>query len=66
MNFVEIGPGVHHRRVPRALWLVPVLIVVLLSFVVPFVVLRGVDAWYGSMLFWILDPGSWEQGSSSR
>lgn len=44
----------HHRRVPGALWLVPVLVVVLLSFVVPFVVLRGIDAWYGSMLFWIL------------
>lgn len=44
----------HYRRAPRALWLVPVLIVILLSYVVPFVVLRGVDAWYGSMLFWVL------------
>jgi hypothetical protein len=45
---------VHYRRAPRALWLAPVLIVILLSYVVPFAVLRGVDAWYGSMLFWML------------
>lgn len=42
------------HRTPRAFWLAPVLIVSLLSYVVPFTVLRGVDAWYGSMLFWVL------------
>lgn len=40
------------RRAPRASWLVPVLVVILLSYVVPYTVLRDVDAWYGSMLFW--------------
>ncbi len=38
----------------RALWLVPVLALVLLSFFVPYVVLSDVDAWYGSFLFWTL------------
>lgn len=42
------------QRAPRALWLVPVLVVILLSYLVPYTVLRGVDAWYGSMLFWLL------------
>lgn len=42
------------QRAPRASWLVPVLVVVLLSYLVPYTVLRDVDAWYGSMLFWLL------------
>ncbi len=42
------------HRTPRAIWLAPVLIIILLSYVVPYTVLRGVDAWYGSMLFWVL------------
>lgn len=41
-----------HRRAPRASWLVPVPVAVLLSYLVPYTVLRDVDAWYGSMLFW--------------
>jgi hypothetical protein len=37
---------------PKALWLVPVAALILLSFLVPYVLLSDVDAWYGSMLFW--------------
>lgn len=40
------------RRAPSALWLVAVLVLVLLSYLVPYAVLREVDAWYGSLLFW--------------
>lgn len=43
-----------NRRPATRLWLVPVVAIVLLSYVVPFTVLRGVDAWYGSTLFWTL------------
>lgn len=38
----------------RALWLVPVALIILLSFVVPYTLLSDVDAWYGSFLFWTL------------
>jgi len=34
--------------------LIPILLLVLASFVVPFTLLRGVDAWYGSFTFWTL------------
>jgi len=37
---------------PRTVWLVPVAALILLSYFVPYVLLRDVDAWYGSMLFW--------------
>ena len=37
---------------PKAVWLVPVAALILLSYFVPYVLLSGVDAWYGSMLFW--------------
>lgn len=40
------------RKAPTALWLVPVLVIVVLSYLVPYVFLTDVDAWYGSMLFW--------------
>ena len=34
-------------------WLVPVvLVLILLCYLVPFTLLRDVDAWYGSFLFW--------------
>jgi hypothetical protein len=37
----------------RVGWLVPVvLVLILLCYVVPFTILRDVDAWYGSFLFW--------------
>lgn len=39
---------------PRALWLVPVLLLILLSYVLPYTVLSDVDEWYGSFLFWTL------------
>ncbi|PXY24639.1 hypothetical protein [Prauserella muralis] len=39
----------------RARWLLAtVLIIVLLNFLVPYTLLRDVDAWYGSMLFWLV------------
>ncbi|MQA01630.1 MAG: hypothetical protein GEV07_02480 [Streptosporangiales bacterium] len=38
-----------HRK---TVWLVP--IIILLCYLVPYTLLRDVDAWYGSMLFWIL------------
>jgi hypothetical protein len=37
---------------PRAAWLVPIAALILLSYFVPYVLLSGVDRWYGSMLFW--------------
>ncbi len=39
----------------RARWLLTlVLVLILASFAVPYTLLSDVDAWYGSMLFWIL------------
>lgn len=38
----------------KAWWLIPILTLVLLSFLLPFTILSGVDAWYGSFLFWSL------------
>lgn len=38
----------------RAIWLVPVALIMLLNFMVPYTLLSGVDAWYGSFLFWTL------------
>jgi hypothetical protein len=37
---------------PKAVWLVPVGALILLSYFVPYVLLDGVDRWYGSLLFW--------------
>ena len=34
------------------LWLVASLVLVVLAYVVPYTVLSGVNAWYGSFLFW--------------
>ena len=39
-------------RRPSRLWLVPVPLLVLLSYLVPYTLLTDVDAWYGSLLFW--------------
>jgi hypothetical protein len=39
-------------RPNRAWWLAPVALLIVLSYVVPYTVLRDVDAWYGSFLFW--------------
>lgn len=33
-------------------WLAVVLGIMLLSYLVPYTLLRSVDAWYGSLLFW--------------
>lgn len=35
-------------------WLAPIALLILLSYIVPFTVLSGVDRWYGSFLFWSL------------
>lgn len=42
----------HRRTSPSALWLVVVLLLILLSYLIPYTLLRDVDAWYGSLLFW--------------
>lgn len=39
---------------PRAIWLVPVLLLILLSYILPYTVFTDVDEWYGSFLFWTL------------
>lgn len=36
------------------LWGGVMLVLVLLAYLVPYTVLSGVDAWYGSFLFWAL------------
>ena len=38
----------------RGWWLTVILVLVIACFVVPFTLLRNVDAWYGSFLFWSL------------
>jgi hypothetical protein len=39
-------------RANRAWWLAPVVVLIVLSYVLPFTVFRDVDRWYGSFLFW--------------
>ena len=41
-------------NVPTRWWLVPVAVLVVLSYLVPYTVLSDVDRWYGSFLFWSL------------
>lgn len=41
-------------RASRAWWLLPVAVLILLSYVLPYTVFRDVDRWYGSFLFWTL------------
>lgn len=36
------------------IWAGVAVVLVLLAYVVPYAVLSGVDAWYGSFLFWTL------------
>lgn len=38
----------------KTIWLAPIGILIILSFLVPFTLLRNVDEWYGSFLFWVL------------
>lgn len=35
-------------------WLIPVALLIFLSYLLPYTVLSDVDAWYGSFLFWTL------------
>lgn len=38
----------------KSLWLGAIAVLILAAFVVPFTLLRNVDAWYGSFLFWVV------------
>lgn len=42
------------NRTGKAWLLIPIVTIVLLSFLLPYTVFRNVDAWYGSFLFWSL------------
>lgn len=43
------------NRKPWTLWLlVSVPVIMVAMFVVPYTLLREVDAWYGSLLFWLV------------
>lgn len=42
------------NRTDKTWLLIPILLLIVLSFVLPFTVFSGVDAWYGSFLFWTL------------
>lgn len=39
---------------PRVGWLLAVAAIIFLSYLLPYTLLRNVDAWYGSFLFWTL------------
>lgn len=39
---------------PKASWLIVIALAILAAFMVPYTLLRNVDAWYGSFLFWIV------------
>ena len=40
------------NRTGKAWLLIVILVIILLSFLLPYTVFRDVDAWYGSFLFW--------------
>lgn len=42
------------NRISKDWLLVPIALLIVLSFVLPYTVFRDVDAWYGSFLFWTL------------
>jgi len=42
------------QKMSRRILLAAIVVVVLACFIVPFTLLRNVDAWYGSFLFWSL------------
>jgi peptidoglycan/LPS O-acetylase OafA/YrhL len=42
------------NRTGKSWLLIPIVLLVLAAFVVPYAVLGGVDAWHGSFLFWTL------------
>ena len=42
------------NRTSKDWLLIPILLLIVLSFVLPYTVFRDVDAWYGSFLFWTL------------
>lgn len=38
----------------KSLWLIAVAVLIFSAFVVPYTLLAGIDAWYGSFLFWTI------------
>lgn len=42
------------QKMSRRILLAAIVVIVLACFIVPFTLLRNVDAWYGSFLFWSL------------
>lgn len=38
----------------KSSWLILIAVAILSAFVVPYTLLRNVDAWYGSFLFWVV------------
>lgn len=41
----------------RTAWFGLIVLFMLLSYVVPYTFLSGIDAWYGSFLFWVVAAG---------
>jgi cytochrome c oxidase subunit IV len=54
-RYKEGDPGLERRGV---VWAGAIFFLVGLAYVVPYVVLSGVDRWYGSFLFWALFGGA--------
>ncbi len=40
------------NRIAKAWWLIVPLVLILLSFLLPYTLFTNVDVWYGSFLFW--------------
>lgn len=40
------------NRTSKSWLLIPILVIIVLSFLLPYTLFRNVDAWYGSFLFW--------------
>lgn len=38
----------------KSWWLVLIVVLILAAFIVPYTLLKNIDAWYGSFLFWTL------------
>lgn len=38
----------------KSLWLIAIAVLVFSAFIVPYTALTGIDAWYGSFLFWVV------------
>lgn len=38
----------------NSLWLIAIAVLIFSAFLIPYTLLSGVDAWYGSALFWVV------------